>query len=383
MHIFATVKASSEKNRDMDIKNRIRSRKHQSFILNYDKKTALNAAVAMSFILAFVMLSSSLYFISLDKNSGVRFIDIISFRSVITLLINTLVLYFLFRLQFWMITRYPNNKVKVWIVVLASFAVIALVSPVLSRMQWWWFKSEVSVKAYTTLHYVKDLMVLIISFLFTALIYLINQNQKKVTENQDLVIENLQNKYNALKNQVDPHFLFNSLNTLSGLINFENERAQEYLRQLSIVFRYTMQDKLVTTLSDELQFSESYIYLMKIRYNDGLNVHLRIDPAFRKNYILPFGLQVLIENAVKHNVISRKNPLCIIIETTAAGAIRVENNLQPKQGKTESNGLGLANLNERYRLMFGREIEIKATGETFSVEIPLMENQKMKLNPVK
>lgn len=359
------------------------SHKRESFLLHYDKRTALRAAVAMSFILAFVMLSSSLYFISLDKSTGVRFIDIISFRSVITLLINTLILYFLFRLQFWMIIRYPNNKVKVWVVLLASFVVIAFVSPVLSHLQWWWFRGEVSAKAYTALHYVKDLMVLIISFLFTALIYLINQNQKKVTENQDLVIENLQNKYNALKNQVDPHFLFNSLNTLSGLINFENERAQEYLRQLSIVFRYTMQDKLITTLSDELQFSESYIYLMKIRYNDGLNVHLRINPAFRKNYILPFGLQVLIENAVKHNVISRKNPLCIIIETTAQGTIRVENNLQPKQSKTESNGLGLANLNERYRLMFGREIEIKATNETFSVEIPLMENQEMKLNPVK
>lgn len=361
------------------IRGRLLSQRRQSFLLNYDKKTALRAAVAMSFILAFVMLASSLYFISLDTATGVSFIDIISFRSVITLLINTLVLYFLFRLQFWMITRYPNNRVKVWVVLLASFVVIAFVSPILSRLQWWWFRGEVSAKAYTTLHYVKDLIVLIISFLFTALIYLINQNQKKVTENQDLVIENLQNKYNALKNQVDPHFLFNSLNTLSGLINFENEKAQEYLRQLSAVFRYTMQDKSLTILSDELQFAEAYIYLMKIRYNDGLNVYLRIDPAYRKHYILPFGMQILIENAVKHNVISRKNPLCIIIETTDQGTLKVENNLQPKQNKSESNGLGLANLNERYRLMFDREIEIKATDKKFSVEIPLIYNQKNKV----
>ncbi len=360
------------------IRNKILSHKRQSFILNYNKKTALTAAIVMSFILAFVMLSSSLYFLSLERNTSVRFVDIISFRSIITLAINTLVLYFLFRMQFWLITKYPNNKVKVWVILFSSFIAIAFLSPVLSRMQWWWFKGEVSLKGYTTLHYVKDTMVLIISFMFTALIYLINQNQKKITENQDLAIENLQNRYNALKNQIDPHFLFNSLNTLSGLVDFKNEKALDYLGQLSSVFRYTMQDKSVTTLSDELQFAESYIYLMKIRYSDGLNVHLRINPIYREHYILPFGLQILIENAVKHNVITRKNPLCIIIETTDRKSIVVENNIQPKQGKKDSSGLGLANLNERYRLMFGMKIEIRATDNGFSVEIPLIDKSKIK-----
>ena len=103
---------------------------------------------------------------------------------------------------------------------------------------------------------------------------------------------------------------------------------------------------------------------------------MKINPAYRKHYILPFGLQILIENAIKHNVISRKNPLSIIIETTERGTIRVENNVQPKQGNTDSTGLGLGNLNERYRLMFGKEIEINATKDTFSVEIPLIEKLK-------
>lgn len=361
-----------------NIRSKIASRKHQSFILNYNKKTALTAAILMSFILAFVMLSSSLYFISLEKSTSLKFTDIISFRSVITLLINSLVLYFLFRAQFWLIAKYPNNKVKVWIILLGSFIAMAIISPVLSRMQWWWFKGAVSPKGYYTLHYVKDLIVLIISFLFTALIYLINQNQKRVTENQSLAIENLQNKYDALKSQVDPHFLFNSLNTLSGLIDFDNERALDYVGQLSSVFRYTMQDKSISTLSDELLFAESYIYLMKIRYSDGLSVHLNIDPKYRSYYILPFGLQILIENAVKHNIISRKNPLCITIETTESDTIRVENNIQPKQGSKYSNGLGLANLNERYRLMFDKEISIVADKDLFSVEIPLIDKSKIK-----
>ena len=354
------------------------SRRRQSFILNYNKKTAVRAAVVMSFILAFVMLSSSLFFISLDKSSGIKFIEIFSFRSIVTLLANSLVLYFLFRFQFWLITKYPNNKAKVWIAILLTFGVIAFFSPIVSRMQWWWFKGHVSASAFSTLRYVKDLVVLIISFLFTALIYLINQNQMKVTENQNLAIENLQNRYDALKNQTDPHFLFNSLNTLSGLINFENSRAQDYLGQLSAVFRYTMQEKSVTTLADELRFAESYIYLMKIRYNEGLDINININPELKKCFILPFGLQILIENAVKHNVITRKSPLTINIVTTDKKTIRVENNLQPKQGNKDSNGLGLGNLNERYRLMFAKEIEIKATESSFSVDIPLIEKTKLK-----
>lgn len=358
------------------LKGRILPRRRKSFILNYNKKTAIIAAVIISFILAFIMLASSLYFMSLDKGSGIKIYEIFSLRSIFTMAVNSLFLYFLFRLQFWFITKYPNDKVKAWVALIATFVAIAIFSPILSRMQWWWFKGHVSTNTFSTLHYAKDLVVLIISFLFTALIYLINQNQKKFTENQDLAIENLQNRYDALKNQIDPHFLFNSLNTLSGLIDFENEKAQDYVNQLSSVFRYTMQDRSVATLADELQFAESYIYLMKIRFSDGMNVHMKINPAYRKHYILPFGLQILIENAIKHNVISRKNPLSIIIETTDRGTIRVENNVQPKQGNTDSTGLGLGNLNERYRLMFGKEININATKDTFSVEIPLIEKLK-------
>ena len=349
-------------------------RRKQSFILNYDKKTALTAAIVMSFILAFIMLTSSLYAISLDKSSGVRWIDIISLQSIITLLINTLLLYLLFRVQFWVITRFPEQRYKMWLALLGLFLFIAFLSPVFSRMQWWWFRGEVSQKMYSTLHYVKDLTVLIISFLFTALIYLINQNQKNITENQNLVIENLQNRYNALKNQTDPHFLFNSLNTLNGLIGYDNERAHEYVEQLSAVFRYTMQDHTIIKLEDEWLFAESYIYLMKIRYGDGLNICNKIDEAYEEYHILPFGLQILIENAVKHNVVSRKKPLNITIETTSEGTVRVANNRQPKSGGKNTNGLGLANLNERYRLVFGKEIVIKSDDSQFMVEIPLIKN---------
>ena len=330
----------------------------------------------MSFLLALVILSSSIYAISLDKTTDIKAVDMISVKSIATLLFNTLLFYFLFRLQFWAITHFPASRYKVWLILIGLLVVIALFSPSFSRMQWWWFRGEVSPKTYSTIHYVKDLTVLIISFLFTALIYLINENQKKMTENQNLVIENLQNRYNALKNQTDPHFLFNSLNTLNGLIGYDDERAREYVEQLSAVFRYTMQDHSVIKVSEELQFVESYIYLMKIRYNDGLHVHIQHVGLYQESYILPFGLQTLIENAIKHNVISRKDPLCILIEATGNGTLRVENNRQPKQGEKNTTGLGLANLNERYRLMFGKEIEIHSDEKIFAVEIPLIKNVK-------
>lgn len=349
-------------------------RKRQPFFLNYNKKTALTAAIVISFILAFVMLSSSIYAISLDKTIGIKAADLISVKSIATLLFNTLLLYFLFRLQFWAITHFPASRYTVWLIIIGLLVVVAFLSPFFSRMQWWWFREEVSPKAYSTIHYVKNLTVLIISFLFTALIYLINENQKKMTENQNLVIENLQNRYNALKNQTDPHFLFNSLNTLNGLIGYDDERAREYVEQLSAVFRYTMQDCSVIKVSEELQFVESYIYLMKIRYNDGLHVHIQHAGLYQESYILPFGLQILIENAIKHNVISRKDPLCILIEATENNTLRVENNRQPKQGEKNTTGLGLANLNERYRLMFGKEIEIYSDDNVFAVEIPLIKN---------
>lgn len=350
--------------------------KERFFILSYDKKTALTASVVISFILAFVMLSSSIYYaVSLNKNSGVRVVDIITPESIVTLLINTLFFYFVFRLQFWAVTHFLNRPYKMWLFLLGLFVVIIFLSPLFSQMQWWWFRTEVSPGAYSTLHYVKDLIILIISSLFTMLIYFINQNQKRVTENQHLVFENLQNRYNALKNQTDPHFLFNSLNTLNGLIGYDDQRAKDYVDQLSLVFRYTMQNKTVAILGDELEFAKSYIYLMKIRYNDGLDVQLRIDDGKKRHYVIPSGLQILIENAIKHNVVSRKKPLRIMIETLSDDKVRVANNLQVKTGERVSNGLGLSNLNEQYRLIFGKEIVVSSAGGVFSVEIPLIRDK--------
>ncbi|MDN4753461.1 histidine kinase [Porphyromonadaceae bacterium W3.11] len=352
----------------------------QPFFLLYDKKTALTAAVILSFVLALVMFGSSVYITHLYNALDINKEELFSIDSLLILFLNTLMIYFLFRFQLWVITRYSNNRPVMWLILVGLFIVVGIGSNIISHFQDWSFTDQTINKLYSTLNYVKDMTILVITFLFTVLIYVINQSQETVTTNQTLAIENLKNKYTALKNQTDPHFLFNSLNTLNGLIGYDDERAHEYVEQLSSVFRFTMKDRSVIRVSEELEFVASYLYLMQIRYDDGLDIDIQDLDKYHDYYILPFGLQILIENAIKHNVISHKSPLTITVRVVDDRAIRVENNLQPRQVRSKGTGVGLSNLYELYQLMFGREIAIISTDKFFAVEIPLikhLENTKL------
>ncbi len=128
------------------------------------------------------------------------------------------------------------------------------------------------------------------------------------------------------------------------------------------------------TLSDELEFAGSYIHLMKIRYGDALSVNIQILDSYQGYYILPFAIQTLLENAVKHNIVSLNTPLYLVIKMTEDETIIVENNLQPRQDVRVGNGVGLSNLNERYWLMFRKNISIEANDSVFRVGVPLIKN---------
>ena len=225
-----------------------------------------------------------------------------------------------------------------------------------------------------TMNLVKDLILLIIVLLSTSQLYSINERQLTLFENERLIADNIRIRYEVLKNQVNPHFLFNSLNTLDGLIGIDNERAHEYVQNLSQVFRYTIGNKEITHLSDELDFTKSYALLMKIRYGDNLQIQYNIDEKYRNYFIVPVSLQLLVENAIKHNVISSRHPLQITIETTPHDTIRVLNAIQPKSGVEHGEGIGLANLTERYEILFQKEVIITKT-DVFCVEIPLINQQ--------
>ncbi len=361
-------------------------RKTEPSIIRLDKRTAFLSALFINIFFVFVQLVILIYSYYMGENIGERFSERISgskyyiepvnlfFEPVILFLINTFLLYLFFRIEFWILTRFSNNRRKAWMSFFIMFIFIGVLSTMISQLLGIWFKSELTAHQYSIIQFVKDMFLFIASVFFTYLIYLIIKNQERMEENKNLTIENFKNRYNALKNQTDPHFLFNSLNSLNGLIGYDDERAHEYLMQLSSVFRYTIQERPVVTLSDELEFTESYIYLMKIRYGNAFSVNIRVLDNYQEYYILPFAIQTLVENAVKHNIVSLNKPLHLIIEMMENDTIIVENNLQPRQDVSPGNGLGLSNLNERYWLMFRKNISIQANDAVFRVEIPLIKN---------
>ncbi len=358
------------------IKRRLRQRRSNGFIfLRDEKKSVLLATLIISFLLAFVMLSSSIYYYSLlDAGREFDLRTILSVNSIASLLVNMVFFYLLLSIQSWAINRYDIRQYQLWLILFGLLMGVVLLSPYLSRLQWWWFRDILNYHTYATVQYAKDLVILVVTFLFTMTIYLMKQNHLAVVGMQKLDFENLQNRYTALKNQTDPHFLFNCLNTLNGLIGKDDRRAQEYVQELAMVFRHTMRDKVVVRLSEELEFVKSYLYLMCIRYFDGLKVVWHIDDKYLDYYVIPSGLQILVENAIKHNIASAKTPLTISI-STKEDKIVVENKLQLREQSTSSStGVGLDNLMEQYRLVFGKDIDIVSKDGQFSVSLPLIKS---------
>lgn len=358
------------------IKRRLRQRRSNGFIfLRDEKKSVLLATLIISFLLAFVMLSSSIYYYSLlDAGREFDIRTILSVNSIASLLVNMVFFYLLLSIQSWAINRYDIRQYQLWLILFGLLMGVVLLSPYLSRLQWWWFRDILNYHTYATVQYAKDLVILVVTFLFTMTIYLMKQNHLAVVGMQKLDFENLQNRYTALKNQTDPHFLFNCLNTLNGLIGRDDRRAQEYVQELAMVFRHTMRDKVVVRLSEELEFVKSYLYLMCIRYFDGLKVVWHIDDKYLDYYVIPSGLQILVENAIKHNIASAKTPLTISI-STKEDKIVVENKLQLREQSTSgSTGVGLDNLMEQYRLVFGKDIDIVSKDGQFSVSLPLIKS---------
>jgi len=199
--------------------------------------------------------------------------------------------------------------------------------------------------------------------------------RKMTDEAENLKKENLQTQLEGLKDQVNPHFLFNSLNSLSSLISEDPEKAEKFLNEMSKVYRYLLRtnEEGLTTLDSEMQFIHSYFHMLKTRYGTGLDMETKIDDHYLKYQLPPLTLQMLVENAVKHNVIMKKSPLKILIMTTNSGKLVVSNNLQKKDSVVLSNKVGLTNIINKYRLMKREEINVRNDGKEFVVVVPLIQ----------
>lgn len=211
------------------------------------------------------------------------------------------------------------------------------------------------------------------SMLYGRIYVLISQRQAVVVENERLKNENLTTRYNMLVGQINPHFFFNSLNSLAMLVREKHdEKALTYIDQLSYTFRYIIQNGQSTlmTLDEELKFVEAYSYLFKIRYADKLFFDIDIEEKYRTWTLPALSLQPLIGNAVKHNTITRSKPFHISIRTEN-GWLVVANPKVPKLEPEPSTGIGLENLRNRWHLITGRDIEIIDTDKEFVVRMPL------------
>lgn len=215
--------------------------------------------------------------------------------------------------------------------------------------------------------------------IFNALIILIKflfdnskEKQEILMENETLKRENLNALHESLKQQVNPHFLFNSLNTLKSLIKEDQGQAVDFTSELSSVYRYMLrhQDKKEVPLKEEIGFVKSYLYLLKIRYGDAIQVKIDIPEELLDSLMPPNTLQLLMENTVKHNALSGKKPLSISIYIHD-GHLVVENTLHPKTARGSSSQLGLSNIQGRYALLKGKEVVIQRSDEFFRVLLPI------------
>jgi two-component system, LytTR family, sensor kinase len=204
------------------------------------------------------------------------------------------------------------------------------------------------------------------------------QWKKSILEAEQLRRVNTQSQLDILKSQVNPHFLFNSLNTLSSLVHDHPDLSVEFIQKLSKTYRYVLEikDKELISLEEEMECVHAYLFLLNIRFGEALEVRMDIPPVLLSYQVAPLSVQLLIENAIKHNVVARKRPLRLDISTDADANLIVRNNLQVKDHNGESLGTGLANIRARYQMLVRKDVVVTQTADTFSVAIPLVKLEK-------
>lgn len=210
--------------------------------------------------------------------------------------------------------------------------------------------------------------------LINAIFFYFKEYKTTALEAEQLKSITAQAELQLIKSQVNPHFLFNNLNVLAALIMKDNKEANRFIEEFSKVYRYILSnhDKELVELKTELDFIKPYIFLLEKRFNEGLQIKINIDESQLDKLIIPASLQMLIENAIKHNVVSKNKPLLIDVHTNGNNTIVVSNNLQQKQTVENSTGIGLQNIIKRYRLVSNRHVAIDSNENNFTVALPLI-----------
>lgn len=197
-------------------------------------------------------------------------------------------------------------------------------------------------------------------------------SRKEVVE-QKLIAKSANAQFESLKNQLDPHFLFNSLNVLSSLIDENPRQAQKFTASMSKIYRYVLEqkDKELVTVQDELDFAKTYCELLKTRFEDSVDFVFDVNENDLRKFVVPLSLQLLLENCIKHNFATSSKPLMIKV-FTENDCLCIENNLQAREQLKESAGIGLANIVQRYALLTKRNVFIEKSEDYFKIKLPVL-----------
>ena len=269
-----------------------------------------------------------------------------------------------------------TKRLVVQALITGLFALV-LVSLFAAIVHYWVVQFENPRNALLRAIVVGSLFAMVMSVFYTA-VYFYEQWGRSLLKAEQLKRQNLQSQFIALKNQISPHFLFNSLSTLSSLIGEDQKLASTFVQNLASVYRYVLQsmDSALVALATELQAAQSYIFLQQSRFGDNLRVHVRIPEEYEQLCIVPFTIQILLENAIKHNIVSNEKPLTIEVVAEGGNVLVVKNTLQRKQSVEASAGVGLRNMVKRYDLLGRKDVVIRETETEFIVSIPLLRDER-------
>ncbi len=215
----------------------------------------------------------------------------------------------------------------------------------------------------------------LIFMIFVNANYIIEDWRKSIIKGEALEKENVKAKLEALQTQLSPHFLFNNLNIIDALVEKDSQLAQRYVQGLSKVFRYILDNKNreLISLEEELSFIEEFMFLMETRFDKNIALSVSLSEKSKRMMVPPVSLQLLVENAVKHNEISIRNPLLIEIDDETNHYLTIRNNVKPRKSNTTGTGTGLKNIRERYHYLTDNKVVVNAGDTHFEIKIPLLQ----------
>ncbi len=276
----------------------------------------------------------------------------------------------------WAVERFPVFKetfklIMAQIIGLSIFVILVELAEIYALQNY--LHSDLTPSDKRTLFIGSLIITFMISSIYASVAFF-TQWKENLLRAQKLEKANLEARYDTLRNQVNPHFLFNSLNTLLMLVN-DNPVASRYVESISEIMRYMLQsrDKDAVLLRDELKIARDYVFIQQSRFGDRLNVIFEVDEKYYHYAIPPLSLQMLLENTLKHNVVSKENPLLVKVSISDGQYISIENTMKTKIDKEPSTGVGLANIRNRYLHLTGKDITVKQDNGKFIVLLPLFE----------